>query len=380
MYKLHSVLCSKGDAYHIYTIDVKSPAVTTTFTPTMNTTDMKSSWLTNTHTQHQTPSIQHTHNIRLLGSFEFSDEAPKFNGAVSLKALQVLNFYSSFPESAIQTAYLRDHKGEYEHWDPSKMETIMGYMEHSRKRTANKLITGILWSAYLLADWAVGFAIGLIANSDWSSGLNTMEAKNRYSFWASFLLVHLGERTHAFYLASSDRFKDSIIGVGDLGENYVNLIRVYVSRVKLNIPARIVKLPGKGRYAKTAKKGTLIEIEVVQYGYQFFETFRGIISYMYLSQKERSQSRHFFLNRTARDGFKVFESRIEVVGDGNLRSYLSGQGGLGETREIRRGSKVEATRRIRVGSWNVGSLTRKILELVDVLEHHRVDIMCFQET
>ncbi|GKC99909.1 hypothetical protein Tco_1170184 [Tanacetum coccineum] len=124
------------------------------------------------------------------------------------------------------TAYLRDHKGEYEHWDPSKMETIMGYMEHSRKRTANKLITGILWSAYLLADWAVGFAIGLIANSDWSSGLNTMEAKNRYSFWASFLLVHLGERTHAFYLASSDRFKDSIIGVGDLGENYVNLIRV----------------------------------------------------------------------------------------------------------------------------------------------------------
>ncbi|GJZ98506.1 calcium uniporter protein [Tanacetum coccineum] len=213
------------------------------------------------------------------------------------------------------TAYLRDHKGEYEHWDPSKMETIMGYMEHSRKRTANKLITGILWSAYLLADWAVGFAIGLIANSDWSSGLNTMEAKNHYSFWASFLLVHLGERTHAFYLASSDRFKDSIIGVGDLGENYVNLIRVYVSRVKLNIPARIVKLPGKGRYAKTAKKGTLIEIEVVQYGYQFFETFRGIISYMYLSQKERSQSRHFFLNRTARDGFKVFEVELNFIYD-----------------------------------------------------------------
>ncbi|GJX80745.1 calcium uniporter protein, partial [Tanacetum coccineum] len=193
------------------------------------------------------------------------------------------------------TAYLRDHKGEYEHWDPSKMETIMGYMEHSRKRTANKLITGILWSAYLLADWAVGFAIGLIANSDWSSGLNTMEAKNHYSFWASFLLVHLGERTHAFYLASSNRFKDSIIGVGDLGENYVNLIRVYVSRVKLNIPARIVKLPGK-----------------------------GIISYMYLSQKERSQSRHFFLNRTVRDGFKVFEDRVVEITDTSLAKFVVG--------------------------------------------------------
>ncbi|GJY41824.1 calcium uniporter protein [Tanacetum coccineum] len=50
-----------------------------------------------------------------------------------------------------------------------------------------------LWDTWnIRADWAVGFAIGLIANSDWSSGLNTMEAKNRYSFWASFLLVHLG--------------------------------------------------------------------------------------------------------------------------------------------------------------------------------------------
>ncbi|GJU98705.1 calcium uniporter protein [Tanacetum coccineum] len=198
-------------------------------------------------------------------------------------------------KNSFATTYLRDHKGEYEHWDPSKMETIMGYMEHSRKRTTNKLITGILWSAYLLADWAVGFAIGLIANSDWSSVLNTMEAKNRYSFWASFLLVHLGgpdtilhwkilKRTHAFYLASSDRFKDSIIGVGDLGENYVNLIRVYVSRVKIEtFPARIV----------TSRE-------------------RGIISYMYLSQKERSQSRHFFLNRTARDGFKVFEVEFKL--------------------------------------------------------------------
>nr|GEU39134.1 hypothetical protein [Tanacetum cinerariifolium] len=33
-----------------------------------------------------------------------------------------------------------------------------------------------------------------------------------------------------------------------------------------------------------------------------------------------------------------------------------------------------------VGSWNVGSITGKLLELGDVLERHRVDIACFQET
>ncbi|GKC39623.1 cleavage/polyadenylation specificity factor, 25kDa subunit [Tanacetum coccineum] len=73
-------------------------------------------------------------------------------------------------------------------------------------------------------------------------------------------------------------------------------------------------------------------------------------------------------------------SKIEDISDGNMRSCLFGSGGVGETRESRRGSRVEAKRRIRVGSWNVGSLTRKILELVNVLERHKVDIVCFQET
>ncbi|GKA88991.1 cleavage/polyadenylation specificity factor, 25kDa subunit [Tanacetum coccineum] len=38
------------------------------------------------------------------------------------------------------------------------------------------------------------------------------------------------------------------------------------------------------------------------------------------------------------------------------------------------------TRRIKVGRRNVGSLTRKIFELVDILMRHKVDIVCFEET
>ncbi|GJW00939.1 retrovirus-related pol polyprotein LINE-1 [Tanacetum coccineum] len=72
--------------------------------------------------------------------------------------------------------------------------------------------------------------------------------------------------------------------------------------------------------------------------------------------------------------------RIEAVRDGNLRSCSSGRDGRGETRENMRGSRVESPHRIRVGSWNVGSLTGKLLELVDVLERHQVDISCFQES
>ncbi|GKB06784.1 retrovirus-related pol polyprotein LINE-1, partial [Tanacetum coccineum] len=73
--------------------------------------------------------------------------------------------------------------------------------------------------------------------------------------------------------------------------------------------------------------------------------------------------------------------RIEAVGsDGHLRSCPSGLGGVVGCKETRRYDRLAGTRRIRVGTWNVGSLTGKRLELVDALGRHKVDIACFQET
>nr|GEW99664.1 craniofacial development protein 2-like [Tanacetum cinerariifolium] len=42
--------------------------------------------------------------------------------------------------------------------------------------------------------------------------------------------------------------------------------------------------------------------------------------------------------------------------------------------------RLAGSHRIRVGSWNVGSLTCKFFELGDVLRRQKVDIACFQET
>ncbi|GJX67625.1 hypothetical protein Tco_0303352 [Tanacetum coccineum] len=66
-----------------------------------------------------------------------------------------------------------------------------------------------------------------------------------------------------------------------------------------------------------------------------------------------------------------------LVSDGNLRSYFLGRGGLGRPTGTKRDGRVAAFHRIRVGSWNVGSLTGKLLELVDALERRKVDIACF---
>nr|GEZ14065.1 hypothetical protein [Tanacetum cinerariifolium] len=81
--------------------------------------------------------------------------------------------------------------------------------------------------------------------------------------------------------------------------------------------------------------------------------------------------------------FKKHDSvgRIEAVdSNGHLRSCPSDLGGIVRGRANRSFGRLAGSRRIMVGSWNVGSLTRKFFELGDVLRRHKVDIACFQET
>jgi len=47
---------------------------------------------------------------------------------------------------------------------------------------------------------------------------------------------------------------------------------------------------------------------------------------------------------------------------------------------VRRVRKLVEPTRIRLGSWNVGSLTGKLRELVDTATRRRVNILCVQET
>ena len=56
------------------------------------------------------------------------------------------------------------------------------------------------------------------------------------------------------------------------------------------------------------------------------------------------------------------------------------QGSSHLTRRVRRVRKLAEPRRIRLGSWNVGSLTGKLRELVDAAVRRGVDILGVQET
>jgi hypothetical protein len=64
----------------------------------------------------------------------------------------------------------------------------------------------------------------------------------------------------------------------------------------------------------------------------------------------------------------------------DLDTVLNEQGSSHLTRRMRRVRKLAEPSRLRVGTWNVGSLTGKLREIVDTMIRRRVNILCVQET
>ena len=75
------------------------------------------------------------------------------------------------------------------------LQTFLILFSSLRKRTTKVWLISLIWSAYLLADWAAAFAIGLISNSQTNIDNSSPGEKihgNIWVFWAPFLLLHLG--------------------------------------------------------------------------------------------------------------------------------------------------------------------------------------------
>jgi hypothetical protein len=101
---------------------------------------------------------------------------------------------------------------------------------------------------------------------------------------------------------------------------------------------------------------------------------------------EQGPGRHPFSDAPCRDLDMVLSEQ------GSGRHFLSGalhrrpgvvlneQGSSHLTRRVRGVRKLVEPTRIRLGSWNVGSLIGKLRELVDSAIRRRVNILCVQET
>ncbi|KAH7838037.1 hypothetical protein Vadar_021333 [Vaccinium darrowii] len=222
------------------------------------------------------------------------------------------------------------------------LQILLIFSAPLRKRVSRVWISIPIWLAYLLADMATTFAVGLISKSQGQTDkFGPFAYPDLLAFWAPFLLVHLGgpdtitafalednelwlrhllglvfqcgaviyaffqsfpyktlwpptvlmffaglikyaERTRALYLASSRRFKESLLTEPDPGPNYAKLMDEYTSKIEARLPTKIEMIPEPSRANRIGNKEDWL----------------------------RNNTRDFFLKRTSRDAFKVVEVEL----------------------------------------------------------------------
>ncbi|KAL4602396.1 hypothetical protein ACB092_10G050400 [Castanea dentata] len=124
------------------------------------------------------------------------------------------------------------------------------------------------------------------------------------------------ERTYALFLASLNRFRESMLKEPDPGPNYAKLMEEYYSKKEAGLPTHIEMTPEPDKESKLAanvKEGKLSEVEVVTYAYHYFQIFKGLIVELIFSFRERNDSRNFFQMRDAEDALKIIELELNFI-------------------------------------------------------------------
>ncbi|XP_010529252.1 PREDICTED: uncharacterized protein LOC104806186 [Tarenaya hassleriana] len=257
------------------------------------------------------------------------------------------------------------------------LQTILILLAPQRRRSSRRRLAAVLWTSYLLADWTANYATAQITKNQGKEpkpGEAPMD-KKLMALWAPFLLLHLGgpdtitalaiednalwqrhllglfsqaltgayaviqsmynqlwlpilllfvtgtikylERTRALYSASTDKFRDSMHQEADPGPNFAKLMEELKSKKDSKLPTKIVKTEDADKFKRPLPKPDrfLSDLEIVQYGFKFFETFKGLVVNLIFSFRERDLSRDFFFKLTPEEALRIMEVELGLIYD-----------------------------------------------------------------
>ncbi|XP_023642030.1 uncharacterized protein LOC111831574 isoform X2 [Capsella rubella] len=256
------------------------------------------------------------------------------------------------------------------------LQTFLIFFAPQRKRSSKTLFLSLIWSAYLLADWAANFAAGQISDSqgDDPEPGEPKKSAELLAFWVPFLLLHLGgpdtitalalednelwlrhllglffqavatiyvllqslpnalwkpillvfsagvikyvERTLALYLASLDKFKDSMIKRPDPGPNYAKLMEEYAAKKDMKVPAQIIMIEEAEKDPKAdvdVRPEILTPLNILQYAYKNFNIFKGLVVDLIYTFQELAESKRFFSSLRADEALRILEVELNFL-------------------------------------------------------------------
>jgi hypothetical protein len=258
------------------------------------------------------------------------------------------------------------------------LQTILIFFAPLRKRTPNKFLILLLWSSYLLADLSANFAVALIAKNQgkYLKPDDPPQNKKLVALWAPFLLLHLGgpdtitafslednalwnrhflglvfqalagvyvvvqslpnvlsviilllfiagtskylERTIALYLASSDKYRNSMLQASNSRFDYTDQTRDLDMDTKLASEMNMKEHRGQPKPLKLLQPHKeLTHLEILQYAFLFFKNFKSLMVNNIFSLELRDESKAFFSALQLKDeAFCIIEAELDFIYEG----------------------------------------------------------------
>lgn len=259
------------------------------------------------------------------------------------------------------------------------LQTVLIFFSPLRKRTPNKFLILLLWSSYLLADLSANYAVALIAKNQGKDSKpdDPPQDKKLVALWAPFLLLHLGgpdtitafslednalwnrhflwygfqalsgvyvvvlslpnvlwviilllfiagtskylERTIALYLASSDKYRGSIMQTFNSASDYTEeptnhdmetilASAKYMKENRVQMKPRNLMIPNR----------KLTHLEILQYGFFFFNNFKSLMVNNIFSLELCHESKAFFRATKLEDeeALRIIEAELDFIYEG----------------------------------------------------------------
>ncbi|KAH0939308.1 hypothetical protein HID58_006769, partial [Brassica napus] len=225
------------------------------------------------------------------------------------------------------------------------LQMFLIFFAPQRKRTSRKVLLSLIWSAYLLADWAANFAAGQISDSQ-GDDAEPGEPKNNsklLAFWVPFLLLHLGgpDTITALALEDNELWLRHLLGLGfqaiatvyvflqslpnDLWRPIVlvsatgvikYLMEEYAAKKVMKMPTQIIKIEEPEKDPKAGAKvkpDDLTELNILQYAYKYFNIFKGLVVDLIFTFQQRAESKRFFSELKPDEALRILEVELNFI-------------------------------------------------------------------